>query len=224
MYDGTNWILLNTTGECTTGNTYTIDDASVVASRGAEIFNNYIDNVATGIFAHAEGNATNAIGSYSHTEGWGTSARGTSSHAEGYSTNANVYCGHACGKLNRDMSGSIASSTTSSDVFVIGNGTNSSAKSNCFRVTFGGAVYGLSAFNSSGADYAEFFEWEDGNPNDDDRVGYAVTMIGDKIKFASQGDYVLGIVSGNPSLVGNGDEDWLGRWERDDFGRLLEKL
>lgn len=49
MYDGTNWILLNTTGECTTGNTYTIDDASVVASRGAEIFNNYIDNVATGI-------------------------------------------------------------------------------------------------------------------------------------------------------------------------------
>ena len=35
--------------------------------------------------------------------------------------------------------------------------------------------YGASV--TSGADYAESFEWADGNPNNEDRVGYSVVIV-----------------------------------------------
>ena len=46
-------------------------------------------------------------------------------------------------------------------------------------------------------------------------------MDGDKIKFAKPNDYILGIISGQPSVVGNGDEDWLGRYVFDEFGAYV---
>lgn len=81
----------------------------------------------------------------------------------------------------------------------------------------------MSSFKASGADYAEFFEWADANLQGEDRVGRFVTMEGDKIKLAQPGDYILGIVSGNPCIVGNADEDWRGRWLRDDFDRFVRE-
>ena len=86
---------------------------------------------------------------------------------------------------------------TTGDAMVIGNGTELSARSNAFRVTFAGAVYGVGSFHTSGADYSEYFEWDDGNPDAEDRVGRFVTLEGDKLKLAGPGDYLLGIVSGN---------------------------
>lgn len=93
--------------------------------------------------------------------------------------------------------------------------------SNAFRVTTT-TVYGKGAYNSSGADYAEFiYEWEDGNPDNEDRVGYFVTCDNQKIRIAGSGDSVDGIISGAPSVVGSGDEDWLHRFERDAFNRVI---
>ncbi len=93
---------------------------------------------------------------------------------------------------------------------------------NIFRVSTSGAVYGAEAYNSSGADYAEFiYEWEDGNPDNEDRVGYFVTCDNQKIRIAGSGDSVDGIISGAPSVVGSGDEDWLHRFERDAFNRVI---
>lgn len=112
---------------------------------------------------------------------------------------------------------------TTGDAMVIGNGTSASARSNAFRVTFAGAVYGVGSFHTSGADYSEYFEWADGNPDAEDRVGRFVTLEGDKLKLAGPGDYLLGIVSGNPCIVGNGDEDWLGRWVHDEFDRFVKE-
>ena len=172
-----------------------------------------------GANSFAQGNGNTASGAYSHAEGYSTTARGQLSHAEGMLTTAGYACNHAQGHYNKDMS-SGSTTGTSGNAMAIGNGADS-ALSNAFRVTFAGQVYGLSAFNSSGADYAEFFEWEDGNEKNEDRVGYFVTLSGDKIKKATAGDYILGIISGQPSVIGNGDEDWLGRWQRDDFGRFI---
>lgn len=174
---------------------------------------------ASGQHSHAEGDYTKASGGCSHAEGSYTTASGDNSHVEGYYTTANRL-NHSQGHFNKTMSAGAASSTTG-DAMAIGNGTSQIALSNCFRVTYAGAVYGLSSYNSSGADYAEFFEWKDGNTESEDRVGYFVTTDGNKIKIANENDYILGIVSGHPSIVGNGDEDWLGRWMRDDFGRFL---
>lgn len=107
------------------------------------------------------------------------------------------------------------------DSFVVGNGTSRS-KSNAFRVSSTGAVYGTGAYNTSGADYAEYFEWQDGNPDNGDRRGRFVTLEGEKIRFAQPGEYVLGVVSAAPSVVGDAaSEDWQGKYERDVFGQIL---
>ena len=106
------------------------------------------------------------------------------------------------------------------DVFIIGKGME--YNSNCFRVTTTG-VYASGNYNASGADYAELFEWLDGNPDAVDRVGRFVTLDGAKIRLAGpEDDYILGIVSGPPSVVGDVyDDQWQGMYLTDIFGRPL---
>ena len=259
------------------------------ASQGAEIYNNYTDNVAIGANSHAEGSGTKALGLYSHAEGWDTEASGSyAPHAEGYSTVASGHYSHAEGssttasglsshaegvdtEASGDYSHAEGSSTTASghsshaegngtvasgdfshaagyhttslanqyvighyngsgtagsstgttgDAFIIGKGTSSSG-SNAFRVSYAGKVFAVTGAVTSGADYAEFFEWKDSNLNNEDRRGYFVTLDGDKIKIAEPNDYILGIVSGMPCVIGNGDECWRGRYIQDEFGAFI---
>ena len=113
-------------------------------------------------------------------------------------------------------------SGTTGDAFIIGNGT-SSARANCFRVDYAGNVYGLSSFKGTGADYAEYFEWLDGNPNGDDRRGVFVTLDGEKIKVATDtDDYILGVVSALPSICGDTQSEvWQGMYLKDVYGAYL---
>ena len=174
--------------------------------------------IANGTHSHAEGNLTLASKPASHAEGIDTSAIGTASHAEGSETTALDYQ-HAGGHNNNThtATASKSSGTGTGTSFVIGNGTSSS-KSNAFRVDDNGTPYSKAGLNTTGADYAEFFEWEDGNENNEDRRGYFVTLDGKHIKIAKEGDWILGIVSGFPAIIGNGDEEWKGRYVFDDFG------
>ncbi len=184
------------------------------------------DAEASGPCSHAEGNGASAMGEASHAEGYNANAYGTHSHAEGTMTNADVISSHAQGQYNKKLAGDRDSYLVSADAMVIGNGildlnTSTENLSNCFRVTFDGKVYGLSSFNSSGADYSEFFEWLDENPNKEDRVGHFVALDGEKIKYANDGDYTVGIVSGAPAIIGDHpSESWSERWVKDVFGRI----
>ncbi|MCM1234100.1 MAG: hypothetical protein NC489_28695 [Ruminococcus flavefaciens] len=96
------------------------------------------------------------------------------------------------------------------------------ARANCFRVTDVG-VYASGNYNATGADYAEMFEWADANPDGEDRAGRFVTLDGDKIRLAtSTDDFILGVVSGNPSIVGDvHDDQWQGMYLYDIYGRPL---
>ena len=182
------------------------------------------DTKANGDGAHAEGFTTTANGTYSHAEGFLTTASGTYSHTEGYYTKAANYASHASGKYNAAMTTGGGSTNTTGTAFVIGNGTSESALSNAFSVQFNGTVKAKSTITASTtADYAEFFEWLDKNPNEEDRVGHFVTLDGDKIKIAtSEDDYILGIVSGEPFVLGNGDCDtWNGMYLHDEFRRTM---
>jgi hypothetical protein len=67
------------------------------------------------------------------------------------------------------------------------------------------------------------FEWEDGNPASEDRRGKFVTMDGDKIVFAKQGDWILGIISANPCVLGNTDTEWQGQYLKDEFGAYIKE-
>jgi hypothetical protein len=177
--------------------------------------------VASNHGAHAEGISATASASGAHAEGHGTTASGIYSHAEGCYTTALVNQ-HAQGHYNNTATATagVYSGTSAGTAFVIGNGT-SSAKSNAFRVAYNGTPYAKSALTTTGADYAEYFEWADLNKNNEDRRGYFVTLDGKKIKLAEPNDYILGIVSGQPSVIGNGDEDWLGRYMFDEFGAFI---
>lgn len=66
------------------------------SEEGAEIFNDYNQNIASGSYSHAEGSRTEANGAYSHAEGYRTYANDYG-HAEGYRTNASGYYAHAEG-------------------------------------------------------------------------------------------------------------------------------
>ena len=57
--------------------------------------------------------------------------------------------------------------------------------------------------NSSGSDYAEYFEWDNSNIDGDEMKGLFVTLDGEKIKLANKDDYVLGITSTHPAMLGN---------------------
>jgi hypothetical protein len=85
-----------------------------------------------------------------------------------------------------------------------------------------GATLADGAYTGTGADYAEYFEWADGNPSREDRRGLTVVPVGEKIRPATALDSpvnVIGAVSGNPSMVGDAAAlKWAGKYLRDDFG------
>ena len=197
---------------------------------------------ANGDHSHSEGIQTEASGIYSHAEGNNTHSKGANSHAEGAYTSASGNCSHSQGSYSSAVGSHSFSSgycvsaandyqtvlgkynkTTSLSLFTIGNGTSTTDNSaNAFRVDSNGYAYGKS-FNTSGADYAEFFEWKDQNIQDEDRCGLFVTLDGEYIRIANSNDkYILGVVSANPSVLGdayNGD-NWNGIYEKDVFGRI----
>lgn len=124
---------------------------------------------------------------------------------------------------------------TKDNLFIVGNGYqagDTTNGSNALRLTSDGTLYYKTGMGE-GADYAEFFEWSDGNLLNEDRCGLFVTFDFNKeykyansqelphIKPANEGDYILGVISGNPSFVGNSDEEWKKRWLYDDFDRPI---
>lgn len=106
------------------------------------------------------------------------------------------------------------------NALIIGWGTPK-VKRNVFRVDTEGGVFAQKEYSSTGADYAEYFEWKDGNPSNEDRVGYFVTLDGEKIKIANKGDWILGVVSAQPSVIGDSYDNWHDKYLSDEFGRII---
>ena len=74
-----------------------------------------------------------------------------------------------------------------------------------------GRVGGLCS--GGGADYAEYFEWMDSNPNVSDRVGRSVVITGPsgKIGIATAGQTPFGVITGRAMVAGN---NALQRWDK----------
>ena len=73
---------------------------------------------------------------------------------------------------------------------------------------------------SGGADYAEMFEWNDGNVNSADRRGLFVSLVNGN-KLSVGGSNVIGVVS-SPVVIGDAAElSWHGKYERDEFGGIV---
>ena len=109
-----------------------------------------------------------------------------------------------------------------SNTFAIGNGLNNANYGLAFKVGPDGVTYADGAYNATGADIAEYYEWSDGNLNNEDRTGYFVTLEEDKIRIVNElDDYILGVVSATPSVVGDANNlRWKNKYVNDDFGRI----
>ena len=88
-----------------------------------------VKTVAQGASSHAEGESTTTIGSASHAEGLSSIAQGNYSHAQNQGTLANGNAQTAIGKFN------VADNTSA---FIIGNGTDTSHRSNMFFIDWNG--------------------------------------------------------------------------------------
>jgi hypothetical protein len=95
-----------------------------------------------------------------------------------------------------------------------------------FRIDGTGQIFSDAGTSvSTPADYAEMFEWSDGNASLEDRVGMSVVLVGDKIRVATACDdanWVIGVVSGCPAMLADsGDLRWSKKYIRDEFNRLI---
>jgi hypothetical protein len=93
-----------------------------------------------------------------------------------------------------------------------------------FRLRGDGNGFADGSWNGGGADYAEYFEWSDGNTATEDRRGISVVLDGDKIREAIAGEEPIGVISGNPSVVGDTAwNKWDGKYLRDEFGTYIQE-
>ena len=177
--------------------------------------------------AHSEGDLSQATGRQGHAEGNDTLASGYCSHAEGQKTQATNYYSHAEGVgtisagRNQLAFGKYNIKDTSS-LMIAGKGSKDTARSNAFSLSAAGDGNFAGKVTSTGSDYAEYFEWLDGNPDKEDRIGLIVTLEGDKIKLANAGDDFIGIVSGTATVLGDNYEwEWKDKFLTDNYGRII---
>ena len=93
-----------------------------------------------------------------------------------------------------------------------------------FKLRTDGRVCADSTYNSGGADFAEYFEWADGNPNVSDRIGRSVVITGasGKIGIATAGQTPFGVVTGIAAYVGDSAGlRWKDKFLTDDYGRII---
>ena len=93
------------------------------------------------------------------------------------------------------------------------------------RLQGDGAVHADGSYSSSGGDYAEMFEWKDGNTSNEDRAGKTVVLDGNQIRLSTDSDAqssIIGVVSTRPVVLGDAqDEKWKDKYETDDYGRYI---
>jgi hypothetical protein len=94
-----------------------------------------------------------------------------------------------------------------------------------FQLRGDGEAYADGSWSGGGADYAEYFEWSDGNGSSQDRIGLSVVLDGNKIREATGSDAVgtiIGVISGNPAVVGDtAYTKWTDKYQKDDYGRYV---
>lgn len=93
-----------------------------------------------------------------------------------------------------------------------------------FNLRGDGNAFADGTWTGGGADYAEYFEWSDGNTNAEDRRGISVVLDGNKIRAALPGEDPIGVISGNPSVVGDAAwNSWSEKYLRDGYGTYIQE-
>ena len=127
---------------------------------------------------------------------------------------------------NDDTSHFIARSTrTANSSYRFFQGQSDNGSDDEVIIRGDGNAYIDGSWNGGGADYAEYFEWKDGNSSSENRIGYSVVLDNNKIVKATDSDdasKIIGVISANPAIVGDTD---IGRWKQkyllDDYNNFI---
>ena len=142
-----------------------------------------------------------------------------SSHTTGSQTMTVYNSSTSCGANGIFLVGTARTANSAFDIF---NCWTAGVSDKEFKVRGDGNVFADGTFSGGGADYAEFFEWLDGNSSAEDRRGNSVVLDSGKIRVATSEDdasQIIGVISANPAMIGDNDmERWRGKYLRDDFG------
>ena len=122
-----------------------------------------------------------------------------------------------------EVSGTGVTNIGSNESIFTVRGYKGGSMQSVFIVDIEGDLHTDGSTSLTGYDYAEYFEWTDGNPDNEDRVGYSVVLEGDKIRKATEGETPIGIISGTPAVVGDNPMSWHGAWKTDEWGRKIPK-
>ena len=144
---------------------------------------------------------------------WGnntmTFARNAGAIGEGlYNREPNSF---VCGRYN-------AISQSGDILFYVGNGSGEGTRSNAFEVHTDGSVHAAGAYQTTGADYAELFQWDPSVPMEERNKTRFLSTKGKFITPAESGDYVLGVISHNYNFLGN--QELLKEVDVDDVGTV----
>lgn len=94
-----------------------------------------------------------------------------------------------------------------------------------FRLRGDGEAFADGSWSGGGADYAEYFEWADGNAANEDRRGLTVVLDGHKVRPALATDApasIIGAVSVNPTVIGDAAWNmWTDKYLTDDYGSYV---
>lgn len=115
--------------------------------------------------------------------------------------------------------GDDTSTSTQYDMIQAMQFDGASTYSNVFKVSATGDVSYDGSSSSPAADFAEMFEWADGNPSNEDRTGTSVILQDGKIAPCPDGQEPIGVVSATAGFIGNNPLSWQGKFVTDSLGR-----
>lgn len=194
------------------GRTNYISGSTLVNTNFINGIANRLNNYVGGLGGNAKHNFMNGKfnsiykGSYCFFNGWGIHNR------DQYSTPKNHVI--AFGKGNAAFSSSNLRPLLSYSM-IMGFNTRK------VRFEFGpspNAYLAAGAWNNTGADYGEYFEWLDKNLNKDQRVGYFVELENGKIIIAKSQN-VIGVISNSTAFIGDSNQDyWSEMYLKDEWG------
>jgi hypothetical protein len=123
-----------------------------------------------------------------------------------------------------DAGGQFGAGSPGSGTGPIGGGSSAGASAIAGSAGKGNIYIETGTVFSGSADYAELFEWDDGNSNSADRRGFFVSLVnGNKIEIGNTN--IVGIVSARPVILGDAAMlGWHGRYILDDFGAPEQEL
>ena len=87
---------------------------------------------------------------------------------------------------------------------------------------YGNNINSVGGINYSNAGHTEMFEWEDGNPNNEDRRDKFVTINGKYIRIATPEDkFILGAIDPTPANKLDNPGAWHNKYIKDEFGAMI---